>query len=212
MVLTNANTYRGLTTIDNGLVTIRNPQALGTGDGTAATGTIITSDNIKGVGGLQIDGAAFASGGFTVVNELLTLNAAGTTGLGSLYNLSGNNTWAGNVILGSVVTNNSTTVSIGTNTGTDLTISGSPTPAGTPSALNDVSSATPFPLLKSGAGRLILPTESPNYTSSTNNHQCRNGIISIRDSQAAGPCLDVNKQRHDGQLQRLACARSRRSG
>src|SRR5205823_5238536 len=64
--------------------------------------------------------------GFQVRDEQLTLNDAGGNGLGSLYNATGNNTWAAPVILGSPTPQENVTsnVTIGANNGTILTFSG----------------------------------------------------------------------------------------
>jgi len=55
------NTYRGVTTINNGILTIRHPQALGRPSTAPGTGTIVNSDQINGTGSLQLDGDAFAA-------------------------------------------------------------------------------------------------------------------------------------------------------
>jgi autotransporter-associated beta strand protein len=117
------NTYRGLTTINSGILTIEDPLSLGPdasgGGGTAASGTIVNQFGGE-TGTLQLLDPNFASdgGGFTVKDEVLTLNGTGVNGtttttffgaknIGALNNLQGNNTWAGPVTLGSPVPNGS---------------------------------------------------------------------------------------------------------
>jgi autotransporter-associated beta strand protein len=179
IVLAHANTYRGVTTINNGILTIRDPLALGSADGTAATGTTVNSAKTK-TGTLQIEDPTGV--GFTVVNELLTLNGPGFTPsgglpIGALDNLNGNNTWTANVLLGSLAPNGSD-VSIGvedqgssTPTATNLTLSG---------VVQDPNGI--FNLNKIGPGRLIF-TNANTYRGQTN---VVGGYLNIRDSQGLG--------------------------
>src|SRR5205814_1438569 len=66
------NTYRGLTTITDGILSIQSPLALGPG-GTAANGTIVNQNItqlglVLSAGTLQLD-APVGTAGFTVLNE-----------------------------------------------------------------------------------------------------------------------------------------------
>lgn len=89
LILGGANTFQGTTKIEAGILNIRNGSAFGTADGSATTGTSVTS------------GAALElQGGITVSNELLTLNGTGFSSGGVLRNISGNNTWGHNINLG----------------------------------------------------------------------------------------------------------------
>lgn len=101
LTLSGANTYTGLTTINFGAINVQNATALGT----PAAGTTVATG-----AALQIQG------GITIGTEALTLNGTGAVGTGALRSISGNNTWAGNITLGSAS-------SIGTDGGT-LTVSG----------------------------------------------------------------------------------------
>jgi len=74
VVFTQADTYRGGTTVNNGVLDIQNALALGAGDGTAATGTVVTKSTDKNAS-LWVDDPTGV--GFTVPNELLTLNGVG---------------------------------------------------------------------------------------------------------------------------------------
>ena len=176
-----ANTYRGLTYVNSGVLTVGNKDALGAGvdpsSDTAdpAKGTIVTSTIAK-QGQLRL--ADPTGVGFTIRDEFLTLNGAGQAGLpnrGSLTNTNAENTWAGPVVLGSP-TPNGVPVTIGTGGGT-LTISGvisTPNGAGSP---NGSSSLT-----KVDSGKLIFNNKNT-YACPTFIVQ---GTLDIRDSMALG--------------------------
>lgn len=90
VAVSGTNTYSGVTTVNGGTLTVSNAAALGAGDGTAATQTVI--------GGNDNDGTLALSGGITVANELLQFNAregdaVEAVGLSS----TGNNAWNGNI-------------------------------------------------------------------------------------------------------------------
>ena len=86
LVLSGANTYTGTTTVNAGVLNIRNSAALGT---TIAGTTVSTGAELQ----LQ--------GGIAVGSEALTLNGTGVTNSGALHSISGNNSWAGNITIGS---------------------------------------------------------------------------------------------------------------
>ena len=104
LTLTASNSYTGPTTVNAGVVNIQNSNALGASGATVAGGAA-----------LQVQG------GLTVANAL-TLNGMGVANDGALRNVSGNNTYAGNITLGSAARINS-------DSGT-LTLSGVVNPAG----------------------------------------------------------------------------------
>ncbi len=86
LTLTGANTYGGLTTINAGAINIQNNTALGT----------------SGTGATVASGAALEmQGNITSTGQGLTLNGTGVGTNGALRNVSGANTWAGNIALGS---------------------------------------------------------------------------------------------------------------
>jgi fibronectin-binding autotransporter adhesin len=89
MVLGGDNTYAGATNVNSGILNIQNSNALGT----TAGGTTVSS-------GAELQMA----GGITVGPEALTLNGSGTAGGGALRNLSGDNSFAGVITLGSATT------------------------------------------------------------------------------------------------------------
>ena len=171
-----ANTYRGLTIINSGVLSVGNKDALGKG-GDAASGTIVTSA-VAQQGQLRL--ADFAGNGFTIFDEFLTLNGAGQALIpngnrGSLTNTVADNTWAGPVTLGSP-TPNGVPVTIGTGGGT-LTISGiisTPNGVGSPSGSSS--------LTKIDIGELIF--------NNANTYSCptfvTEGTLDIRDSKALG--------------------------
>jgi autotransporter-associated beta strand protein len=182
-IFSHANTYRGLTTINNGVLTIRDPKALGAG-GTAQNGTLVNATfsaagALLEAGTLQLEDPTGV--GFTVQNELLTLNGPGATvngtAIGALDNLNGNNSWEANVTLGSPSPNGSD-VSIGSEvqgtTVTNLTIDG---------VVGNASDGGVYKLNKVGPGRVIL-TASNTYLGNTD---VQVGMLQIDDSQGLGP-------------------------
>jgi autotransporter-associated beta strand protein len=132
LTMTGPNGYIGTTSINAGVVNIQNATALGT----TAAGTTVAS------------GAALEiQGGIAVGAETLTLNSTGISSNGALRNISGNNSWAGAVTLGSAS-------SIGVDAG-QLTISSRISGAG-------------MNLTKVGAGTLVFSgTTSNTYTGTT---------------------------------------------
>lgn len=158
-----ANTYRGTTLIQNGILEIRDAQALGTTDGSAATGTTI-NQSIGKIGTLQINNAG------TVVNERLVIASPGG-GNGSIYNIAGDNEWTGNVILN---TNNN---NFGVNQGTSLLVGQVTGETGT-----GIVSGSGALLRKIGLGNLIF-TSANIYTGGTG---IIAGTLTIRDSRGLG--------------------------
>ncbi len=198
IIFTAANTYRGMTTINNGILDIQNSKALGLSNGTAASGVLVNSTPLE-TGTLEIDGANAPGGGITVSNKLLTLNGAGYfdpfTGIGTpdqaaLDSFSGNNTWAGNIILGSPAATAgvfpAVVIGVGNNFNqvSTLTVSGV---AGAPDALpgSIMSPNGAYPLEKTGLGTLIFTTAN-SYTGTTT---LLEGILEIEDSMALGTNL-----------------------
>ena len=153
VALSGANSYRGVTTVNNGILDVENGSALGFGDGTAATGTVV-NNTLTEQGTLQIDGS------FTIPDELLTLNGDGFNGEGALFGHSGDSVWAGNVILGSAVPYGSN-VTIAVADGQSVTVSGVAGAAvGTPAVISPYGN---FSLTKAGNGTLVFTTAN-SYT------------------------------------------------
>ena len=131
----NASTYTGLTTINAGVLTIRNATSLGT----TAAGTIVNSG-----GTLQLQN------NITLGLETLTLSGVGASGqTGALTNLSGANTYGGLITLGASAT-------IASDSGT-MTISntGTITGSGFDLTLGGASDGTLASIVGTGAGGLI---------------------------------------------------------
>lgn len=104
LTLSGASTYDGTTTVSAGTLLVTNGAALGS----AVGGTTVAN------------GAALhLSGGITVTGETLNLTGQGISSLGALRNMSGNNTWAGDI----TTVSNGGLVRIGSESG-HLTISG----------------------------------------------------------------------------------------
>jgi autotransporter-associated beta strand protein len=224
------NTYRGATIIDAGVLNLEDPYDLGNVYDLLQpqlnfTNTVYVNFNVTtGVGGtLQLDnenatrmnGAGTpvygtVAAGFVVRDENLVLNGPGFfdpilgDNRGALENFKGNNTWTGNVQLGSAVPAgepvdiNVDSVTTGTTTTTstltNLLISGTITdpaaiPKGGPSdlflnAFSDpiFNAAGTTQVGTTGTGRLIL-TAANTYTGTTT---VVSGILNIEDSQALG--------------------------
>lgn len=139
--LTGSNNYTGSTTVSSGVLNIQN---------TTATGTI--------AGGVSVtSGAAFQiQGGIAIGTEALTLNGTGIGNTGALRNISGNNSWAGAVTLGSAsrINSDAGTLTISgaiSGAGLGFTIGG----AGNHVISGAVLTGTGGTLNKDGAGTLI---------------------------------------------------------
>jgi autotransporter-associated beta strand protein len=178
------NTYRGQTIIDAGILTIGDPLALGA-QGTLQNGTVV-NQTLTGSGQLRL--ADPTGTGFTVLDEVLTLNGAGNDSPGvpgALTDTKGNNTWAGSVLLGSPAPNGSD-VTVGAADGIDLTISGV------------VSSPNGgYSLIKQDLGRVIL-NNANTYFGFTD---VRLGTLNVRDSRALGSTFSGTRVLDGGTLE-----------
>lgn len=90
LVLSGASDYTGLTTVSGGTLRVTNGSALG------ATGA---GNEVTVSSGHQLE----LFGGVTVTGKTLTINGAGNN-QGALQGLAGDNTWAGDVVIGSNTT------------------------------------------------------------------------------------------------------------
>lgn len=107
--LTAANTYSGLTTVNDGILIVDNSSALGT----TANGTVVKSGAVLS---LRFDVAVGA--------EALTLAGTGQSIFGALSSSFGSNSWAGNITLSSNAT-------ISVDAGDFLNLTGAITASGT---------------------------------------------------------------------------------
>lgn len=170
MVLSNLNTYSGVTNVAAGILNLQHGSALGqTGSfqGDTANGTVVQS-------GAQLQ----LQGGITIGSlETLTLSGSGASSDGALRNVSGNNTYNGIVYLGAdsrINADAGTTLTIantggvnstiinGTAAGRNLTIGGTGNTVvsgGISSFVNNVT--------KDGSGTLTL-AGSNSYAGATN--------------------------------------------
>jgi autotransporter-associated beta strand protein len=162
--LSGANTYGGLTTISSGVLNIQNAFALGS----TSSGTSVASG-----AALQLEG------GISVGNETLALNGSGIASDGALRNISGNNSYAGVITLGSAST-------IASDAGT-LTISGGIVNGGFGVTFGGSSNVTSSgiisgtgALIKDGNGTLIL-----NATNTFSGGSTINGGTVIANSAAS---------------------------
>lgn len=84
------NTHSGVVVVTGGTLTIANNSALGQADGTPATQTVVT--------GGETDGKLSLSGGRSIADELLSLDARQGAGFENVHVTSaGSNSWAGNI-------------------------------------------------------------------------------------------------------------------
>lgn len=102
ITIASANTYTGSTTVNSGTLLVSANQALGT----AAAGTTVNSG-----AALHLSAVNYSTA------EALSINGAGVGGTGSLYNVTGSSTYAGQI---TAVTN----ATIGAATGSVLTLTG----------------------------------------------------------------------------------------
>jgi len=145
VVLTATNTYSGVTRINEGALNIQSSNALG---------TVSASTTVAVGAALQLQG------GITTVAEALTLSGTGVSSDGALRNISGNNTYAGLVTLGSDVRINSDTA------GQTLTLSNAGTITGSGfgltvggvgnTAISSIIGTGTGTLTKDGTGMLTL--------------------------------------------------------
>lgn len=127
LILSNANTYTGLTTVTAGTLFVQNAGALGS----TAAGTVVQSNG-------SYAGTLMLGNNITVTNETLALNGLGDGGQGALLNNNGTNTWAGTISL-------SSSSSVAANAGTTLNLTG---------VVSGSNSNSGF--IKEGDGRVIL--------------------------------------------------------
>jgi autotransporter-associated beta strand protein len=169
MVLTHADNYQGLTTIDQGILAIQNRRALGTAGGPPNNGTVVNAG-----AELDLDLDPLNTGTpQTVFGETLTLNGSGVNNRGALDNVSGKNTWAPFAGNGQIILASDSTIGVD---GGSLTVTGDvkdPAPVPTP----------PATLSKVGTGTLFFPTAN-DYTGLT---LVQNGILNISHLGALGP-------------------------
>lgn len=97
LILSGSNTYSGLTTVSEGVLSVQNNNALGS----ASAGTVVSAN-----AALQLSNVA--SGNLTTLAEPLTLNGLGVGGSGgALRNIAGNNNFQGPVTIASTARINS---------------------------------------------------------------------------------------------------------
>ena len=211
LIFANADTYRGSTTIENGILRIENPFALGSvgSAGTFETFNTVTGDQgtlqIAYVGGttvptnttdfllqnpaLPYNATTNPYVGFLVPNYQLFLDGRGFNNE-ALDNFEGNNAWSGSVTLGATSGSTTVNVNIGVDAfagvNTTLTISGVIGESAARAAI------VGSPLEKVAPGNLILvPTDPVTGLGTPNTYPdptlIFTGTLTIEDSQALGP-------------------------
>ena len=171
-----ANTYAGATTVSAGVLNIRNNTALGT----TANGTSVT-----GGAALELQGT------IAVGAEALTLNGTGISSGGALRNISGDNSYAGPITLGSAtrINSDSGTLTLDVVSGNAITGTQNLTFGGAGNVtVNDSIATSTGTLTKDGAGTLTLAGTNT-YTGATS---ITAGILLVNGSTASGSAVTVS--------------------
>lgn len=173
MVLSNANTYRGETVVQSGILNIRHNNALGDLEGATtvlSTGTLQLQDNIN------------VAEGLTLANNAV------------LQNVSGTNTYSGSINLAAAIYNNYGTSTITSDAGSKLILAGNVdlvysnlTVAGAgDTAITGVVGNGSLGIQKNGTGTLSL-TGANTYNGATT---VSGGILDITSDAALGAAYD----------------------
>ncbi len=142
LTLSGANTFTGLTTITAGVINIQNA----TGLGTTATGTTVA-------GGAALE----LQGGIVVGAEALTLSGTGVSTAGALRNISGVNTYGGDITLAAPSRINSDAGTLTLNGASGITGAfGLSVGGASDTTISSVIGTTSGTLTKDGAGILTL--------------------------------------------------------
>ncbi|MDA7916682.1 autotransporter-associated beta strand repeat-containing protein, partial [bacterium] len=167
LVFSGSHSFTGAVDVTAGVVSVRHA----TGLGTDAGGVTVSS------------GAALElQGGIAVGSEALTLNGTGISSNGALRNISGTNSWAGAITLGSAteIQSDLGTLTLSGAIGgatQNLTIDG---PGNT--TISGVIGTTSGTLTKNGSGTLILSAANT-FTGATT---VSDGVVSVRNSTGLG--------------------------
>lgn len=219
MTIMNSNTsgYEGTTTVNGGILNIRNAASLGQASNVDANGS-----TVNGTGTTNSDGTTVGSGtgngtlqlqhatGMNVASEKLTLNGTGYLNNGALQNVGGDNTWSGIVTLGSAarIQSDANTLTISTTsvsgTNTDLDVRGAGNT--TITATIDTGSGV---LTKNGSGTLTL--NGVGLSTYTGNTTINSGVVSLQTSGglgtttagttvASGAALELSNATYGGNL------------
>ncbi len=196
MTILNSNSggYGGTTTVNQGILNIRNAVSLGQGSNIDANATIVTGSGTTTTGGATV-GTGLSNGSLqlqhatamTVALEKLTLSGMGYANNGALQNIGGNNTWTGTVVLAGATRIQSDadtlTINSGTITGTgfDLDVRG----IGNTTISSRLDSTGV--LTKMGAGTLTLNSLDANGANTYTGHTYINeGVVSLQSNQGLG--------------------------
>jgi large repetitive protein len=168
LVLSGSNTYGGVTHVQNGVLTVNNPDALGTFN--TSGGDIVSQ------GGTIVHAGASLHLQTDLEGEPIQLNGngvpAGFNGhnSGALRNVSGDNTYTGPLTL-------NTNATIGVDSGSQLTIGAAPSLSGT-GTISGASSLT-----KELTGTLVLASDNVDFTGGTSVFQ---GAVRLEHAGALG--------------------------
>ena len=219
MTILNSNSsgYEGTTTVNGGILNIRNATALGQGSNVDSNSTTVNGTGTTALAGTTV-GTGAANGslqlqhatGLNVALEKLTLNGTGYLNNGALQNVSGNNTWSGIVTLGSAarIQSDANTLTIATTSvsgpNTDLDVRG--TGNTTLTATLDTGSGG---LTKNGTGTLTL--NGVGLSTYTGDTMINTGVVSLQTvgglgattagtTVASGAALELSNATYGGNL------------
>lgn len=168
LILNSANTYQGITQVNQGILRVAHSNALGG----SAGGT-----EVRNTAKLQLSADANGNG-ITIVGESLAPSGAGIVNTGAVENISGDNIWRGPVTLQAITALPApppgpppTVVTFGVLNGSSLTLDG---------AIGEQGGM--FGIDKVGVGRLVF-TSANTYSGTTT---VREGTLSIRDKDSLG--------------------------
>jgi autotransporter-associated beta strand protein len=219
MTILNSNIggYEGTTTVNGGILNIRNAAGLGQASNVDDNSTTVNGTGTTTLAGTTV-GTGTANGslqlqhatGLNVAVEKLTLNGTGYLNNGALQNVSGNNTWSGIVTLGSAARIQSDANTLGITTpsiagpNTDLDIRG--TGNTTLTATLDTGSGV---LTKNGTGTLTL--NGVGLSTYTGDTLINTGVVSLQTAGglgattagttvASGAALELSNATYGGNL------------
>ena len=182
---TAANTYAGVTAVNEGILRIGKSSALGT------PGSSVTNGGTTVAAGATLELAGGSSGLDISSTETLSLNGAGVSGRGALRNVSGNNTWRGAITLAG------NTIITSANSANTLTLASTASISNGARLLSFAGAGDTLVagvigggaggLSKTGAGTLTLNNTGNNYTGDTNVNEGTlklgaSGVISDRSA------------------------------
>ncbi len=215
----NSGGYEGTTTVNLGILNIRNATSLGQASNIDSNATTVNGTGTTDALGVTVgtgaaNGTLQLQGTGTVASEKLTLSGMGYLNTGALQNISGSNTWTGDIVLSAAsrIQSDADTLTVSsiaiTGTNTDLDVRG----AGNTTLTTLVNTGTGV-LTKEGTGTLTLNgSGSSGYTGTST---VFNGVVSLQTAGGlgattagtivkSGAALEISNATYGGSLTTLA--------